>query len=119
VVMGSIKEQTRRCMSNLSDRLQGAGTSLERVVWANWSLKDPSDFDEFNMEWVRWFPREAPLGQLTIMPPLQRRAGFGVSLGVIATLDVLVDELGTGWEPSLPEVIGEEPTGWESSSPEA
>jgi pilus assembly protein CpaF len=119
VVMGSIKEQTRRCMSNLSDRLQGAGTSLERVVWANWSLKDPSDFDEFNLEWVRWFPREAPLGQLTIMPPLQRRAGFGVSLGVIATLDVLVDELGTGWEPSLPEVIGEEPTGWESSSPEA
>jgi hypothetical protein len=55
-------------------------------VWANWSLKDPTDFDEFNEEWVRWFPTEAPLGQCTIMPPLQRRAGFGISLGVIATL---------------------------------
>jgi 2-iminobutanoate/2-iminopropanoate deaminase len=119
VVTGSIKEQTRRCMSNLSDRLKLAGASLERVVWANWSLKDPTDFDEFMDEWIRWFPREAPLGQLTIMPPLQRRAGFGVSLGVIATLDVLADEVGTGWEPSVPDVIGDEPTGWEATPPQA
>jgi pilus assembly protein CpaF len=86
VVTGSIKEQTRRCMANLSDRLEAVGSSLEKVVWANWSLKDPTDFDEFNEEWVRWFPSDAPLGQMTIMAPLQRRAGFGVSLGVIATL---------------------------------
>jgi pilus assembly protein CpaF len=120
VVTGSIKEQTRRCMSNLSDRLKLAGASLERVVWANWSLKDPTDFDEFMDEWVRWFPRDAPLGQLTIMPPLQRRAGFGVSLGVIATLDVLADEVGSGWEPSFPDVIGDQVgTGWESTPPEA
>ena len=86
VVLGSIKDQTRRCMANLKERLETAGSSLERVVWANWSLHDPSDFDEFNDEWNRWFPGEPPLGQLTIMPPLQRRAGFGVSLGVIATV---------------------------------
>ena len=64
VVAGSIKEQTRRCMANLSDRLEGAGSSLDKVVWANWSLKDPSDFDEFNEEWNRWFPGDPPLGQL-------------------------------------------------------
>jgi pilus assembly protein CpaF len=86
VVLGSIKEQTRRCMTNLKERLEGAGSSLESVVWANWSLHDPSDFDEFNEEWNRWFPADPPLGQLTMMPPLQRRAGFGVSLGVIATV---------------------------------
>jgi pilus assembly protein CpaF len=84
VVTGSIKEQTRRCMANLRDRLEASGSSLEKVVWANWSLKDATDFDEFNEEWVRWFPSDAPLGQLTIMPPLQRRAGFGISIGVIA-----------------------------------
>jgi pilus assembly protein CpaF len=120
VVTGSIKEQTRRCMANLSDRLEAAGTSLDRVVWANWSLKDATDFDEFSDEWIRWFPNEAPLGQLTIMPPLQRRAGFGVSLGVIATLDNIVDEVGTGWEPSLPaEIADEGATGWETSPPQA
>ena len=86
VALGSIKEQTRLCMSNLKERLERAGSSLDKVVWANWSLQDQSEFDEFNDEWNRWFPAEPPLGQLTLMPPLQRRAGFGVSLGVIATV---------------------------------
>jgi pilus assembly protein CpaF len=86
VVLGSIRDQTRRCMTNLKERLEAAGSSLEHVVWANWSLYDQSDFDAFNDEWNRWFPGEPPLGQLTIMPPLQRRAGFGVTIGVIATI---------------------------------
>jgi hypothetical protein len=38
----------------------------------------------FYEEWVRWFPGDAPVGQGTLMPPLQRRAGFRVSVGVIA-----------------------------------
>jgi pilus assembly protein CpaF len=86
VALGSIKEQTRRCMANLKERLDGAGSRLDNVVWANWSLHDPADFDEFNDEWNRWFPADPPMGQLTIMAPLQRRAGFGVSIGVIATI---------------------------------
>jgi len=86
VVSGPIKDQTRTCMTNLKDHLERAGSSLEKVVWANWSLRDPSEFDEFNAEWNRWFAGDPPLGQLTLMAPLQRRAGFGLSLGVIATL---------------------------------
>jgi pilus assembly protein CpaF len=86
VLVGTIKEQTHQCMTNLKARLEGAGSSLDNVVWANWSLADPTDFDEFNDEWNRWFPGDPPIGQCTIMPPLQKRAGFGVSLGVIATV---------------------------------
>jgi hypothetical protein len=26
-------------------------------------LKDATDFDSFNEEWVRWFPGDAPVGQ--------------------------------------------------------
>jgi pilus assembly protein CpaF len=102
VVVGSIREQTRRCLANLKDRLEVAGASLDDVVWANWSLQDPADFDEFNEEWNRWFSAEPPLGQLTTMPPLQRRAGFGVSLGVIAPLrgEASVVGEGLGWEQS-------------------
>ena len=84
VVSTSIKEQTRQCLSNLKARLEAAGSSMDKVVWANWSLRDPAEFDTFNEEWVRWFPGEAPVGQGTLMPPLQRRAGFRVSIGVIA-----------------------------------
>ena len=61
-----------------------SASSLDRVAWASWSLRDASDFDDFNEEWVQWFPGDSPVGQATLMPPLQRRAGFRVSIGVIA-----------------------------------
>jgi pilus assembly protein CpaF len=84
VMSGQVKDQTRQCMANLKAKLESVGSSLDKVVWANWSLRDPSEFDAFNEEWIRWFPAEAPVGQGTLMPPQQRRAGFRISLGVIA-----------------------------------
>jgi 2-iminobutanoate/2-iminopropanoate deaminase len=84
IVQGGIREQTRQCMTNLEAKLKAAGSSLEKVVWANWSLRDPTEFDAFNEEWIKSFPAEAPIGQGTLMPPLQRRAGFRISIGVIA-----------------------------------
>ena len=64
--------------------LETSGSSLDKIVWANWCLRDQGDFDSFNEEWIKVFPGDAPIGQGTLMPPLQRRAGFRVSLGVIA-----------------------------------
>ena len=84
VVGTGIREQARQCLTNLKSRLEEAGSSLDRVVWANWSLRDPTEFDEFNEEWLRWFPGDGPVGQGTLLPPSHRRAGFRVSLGVIA-----------------------------------
>jgi pilus assembly protein CpaF len=84
VKTGSIKDQTRQCLANLKAKLEGEGSSLDKIVWANWSLRDPTDFDMFNEEWIRWFPGDSPVGQGTLMPPLQRRAGFRISIGVIA-----------------------------------
>ncbi len=84
VVHGGIKEQTRQCLENLAARLEATGSSLEKVVWANWSLSDPSEFDVFNEEWVRSFPGDSPVGQGTVMPPSHRRAGFRISIGAIA-----------------------------------
>jgi enamine deaminase RidA (YjgF/YER057c/UK114 family) len=86
VMSFAIKDQTRQCLRNLQATLEAAGSSLDRIVWANWSLRDATEFDEFNGEWVRWFPAGAPVGQGTVMPPLERRAGFRISIGVIAAL---------------------------------
>lgn len=83
-VGGDVREQTRQCLENLRAKLEGAGSSLDKLVWANWSLREPSEFDAFNEEWIRWFPDEAPVGQGTLMPASHRRAGFRVSMGVIA-----------------------------------
>ena len=84
VVGSSVKAQTTQCLANLEARLAAEGSSLQKVVWANWSLRNPEEFDAFNREWVRWFPGDSPVGQGTLMPPQQRRAGFRVSIGVIA-----------------------------------
>ncbi len=84
VVTGGVKVQTRQCMTNLKRTLEAAGSSLDKVVWANWSLRDPAEFDSFNEEWVKSFPEDAPVGQTTLMTSQQKRADFRVSIGVIA-----------------------------------
>ncbi len=84
VMSAGIKEQTRQCLLNLKTRLEAAGSSLDKVVWANWSLRDLSELETFNEEWLRWFPGDSPVGQGTLMPQSHRRAGFRISIGVIA-----------------------------------
>jgi pilus assembly protein CpaF len=84
LVMGGIADQTSQCVENLKAALTAAGSSLDKIVWANWSLRDPGDFDAFNKAWLEAFPDEAPVGQGTLMPASHRRAGFRVSIGVIA-----------------------------------
>jgi pilus assembly protein CpaF len=80
----TVKLQARQALQNLKSKLEANGSSIDKVVWANWSLRDPTEFDLFNEEWIKVFPGDGPVGQSTLMTPQQRRAGFRVSLGVIA-----------------------------------
>jgi enamine deaminase RidA (YjgF/YER057c/UK114 family) len=80
----SIAAQASQCLESLKAILEREGSSLDRIVWANWALRDPSEFEAFSAEWVKVFPGDAPVGQGTLMPPQQRRAGFRISIGVIA-----------------------------------
>jgi pilus assembly protein CpaF len=84
VVNGGIKDQARQCIANLKAALEASGSSLEKIAWANWALRDASEFDLFNEEWLKAFPGDGPVGQGTLLSPSHRRAGFRVSLGVIA-----------------------------------
>jgi pilus assembly protein CpaF len=87
LVGDGMKVQAQQCLENLKARLEEAGSSLGHIAMANWSLKDPADWETFNEEWVRWFPGDGPVGQLTVMSPQHRRAGFRVALGAIAETD--------------------------------
>jgi pilus assembly protein CpaF len=84
VVNGGIKDHTRQCLANLKTRLEAEGSSLEKVVWANWSLRDATEYEAFNEEWAKAFPGDSPVGQGTVMSQAQRREGFRISIGVIA-----------------------------------
>ena len=72
----TIRVQAQQCLKNLEAKLAEVGSSLDRIVWANWSLRDPAEFEPFSEEWVKLFPGDAPVGQGTLMPPQQRRAGL-------------------------------------------
>ena len=56
----SISAQAAQCLENLRVLLEREGSSLDRIVWANWSLRDPSEFESFSEEWVKWFPDTRP-----------------------------------------------------------
>jgi 2-iminobutanoate/2-iminopropanoate deaminase len=79
-----IRKHTQQCLRNLKALLEALDSSLDRVVWAYWSLRESSEFDTFCEEWQEFFDRQDPVGQGTLMPLSHRRAGFRVSLGVIA-----------------------------------
>jgi 2-iminobutanoate/2-iminopropanoate deaminase len=60
IVEGGIREQTERVMSNLSEVLQAAGSSMDRVVKTTVFLADLTDFAEMNETYGRFFGEIPP-----------------------------------------------------------
>lgn len=86
IVGDTIQEQTGQCLRNVQAALEAAGSSLDRVVWAIWSLRDPDEFAGFNEEWGRWFTQDPP-ARHGAMLPLPEGIPMRISIGVIAEAD--------------------------------
>jgi 2-iminobutanoate/2-iminopropanoate deaminase len=56
----SIKEQTEQALTNMTDILKAAGSSLEQVVKTTVFIADFKDFDEMNKVYTRFFPTNQP-----------------------------------------------------------
>jgi 2-iminobutanoate/2-iminopropanoate deaminase len=82
VIGGTIQEQTRQCLTNISAILGAAGSALSKIVSATVILADESDFAGMNEEWVKWFPIEPPARQGAKLPV--RIPGMRVSIAAIA-----------------------------------
>ena len=83
VVTGGIAEQTHRVMQNLQIVLAGAGTSLERVVFARVYLVNFADYAVMNGVYASYF---AP-GRL----PGRTCVGVtGLALGALVEIDLVV-----------------------------
>ena len=60
LVTGSIADQTRRCMQNLSAVLEAAGSSLVHMVKVTVYLADINDYAEFNSAYEGFVGAEPP-----------------------------------------------------------
>lgn len=82
VVVGTIQEQTRRCLTNIEAILTAAGSSIAKVVSATVILVDGDDFAGMNEEWLKWFPADPPARQASQLPV--RIPGMRLSIAAIA-----------------------------------
>jgi 2-iminobutanoate/2-iminopropanoate deaminase len=60
IVSGSIAEQTKRVLQNLSAILEASGSSLSQVVKTTVYLKNLSDFEEMNRTYAEYFSSSPP-----------------------------------------------------------
>jgi 2-iminobutanoate/2-iminopropanoate deaminase len=60
LLTGSIEEQTRRVLDNLSAVLEAAGSSLKQVVKTTIFLADMNDFASVNAVYGEYFAEEPP-----------------------------------------------------------
>ncbi len=63
---GTIEEQTRGTIENLRKILAAAGSSLDRVVWIQVGLADPSEYARMNAEYVKHFPEDKRPARATV-----------------------------------------------------
>lgn len=83
LVGGSIADQTRRCLENLSAVLSAAGASLDDVVKVTAFLLDMGDFPEFNEAYSEFFGDEPPARATVAVAGLPK--GAEVEIECIAT----------------------------------
>jgi 2-iminobutanoate/2-iminopropanoate deaminase len=83
VVDGGIEAQTHRVMQNLQIVLAGAGTSLERVVFARVYLVNFADYQAMNRVYASYFvPGRLP-GRTCV-------GVTGLALGALVEIDLVV-----------------------------
>jgi 2-iminobutanoate/2-iminopropanoate deaminase len=82
MVQGDVGVQTRRVLDNLKAVLEGAGTSLSKVVKATIYLIDMNDFAVVNQTYAEYFPDAKPARATIAVAGLPR--GSKVEIDMIA-----------------------------------
>ena len=84
LVPGGVEAETRMALTNLSNILQAAGSSLDRVVKTTVFLRDINDFARMNAVYAEFFPSEPPARSAFQVAALPR--GGAVEIEAIALL---------------------------------
>lgn len=78
LVGGTVAEQTRQVLTNLSNVLAGAGSDLSKVVKTTVFLKDMKDFEEMNAVYSEFFSAEKPARSTIAVAGLPKNANIEI-----------------------------------------
>jgi 2-iminobutanoate/2-iminopropanoate deaminase len=78
LVSGSIGEQTRRILTNLSNVLASAGSDLNKVVKTTVFLRDMKDFEEMNAVYSEFFTQQKPARSTIAVAGLPKNANIEI-----------------------------------------
>ena len=81
---GTIEQQTRQVLENLSSILQSVGGSLSQVVKTTVFLKDLNDFDAMNAVYAEFFPNHKPARATVQVARLPKDAKVEIELVALA-----------------------------------
>jgi reactive intermediate/imine deaminase len=56
----TVAEQTEQSLNNVKAIVEGAGLTMQHVVYAQLYLKDISGYDDANRVWAKWFSKDPP-----------------------------------------------------------
>lgn len=79
----SIREQTEQALTNMSNVLKAAGSSMEHVVKTTVFISDFKDFEEMNKVYAKFFPANPP-ARSTVQVVLYD--GFKVEIEAVAII---------------------------------
>jgi 2-iminobutanoate/2-iminopropanoate deaminase len=78
LVSGGIEAETRQTLTNLSNLLEAAGTSLAAVVKTTVFLRDMAEFERMNAVYAEFFPEEPPARTTVAVVALPRNAAVEI-----------------------------------------
>jgi 2-iminobutanoate/2-iminopropanoate deaminase len=78
IITGSIAEQTRQVMNNLSNVLESAGSDLSKVVKTTVFLTDMGNFDEMNAVYGEFFTGNKPARATVQVSKLPKNANIEI-----------------------------------------
>ena len=85
LVPGGIEAQTRQVLTNLSNVLAAAGSSLVQVVKTTVFLKSMDDFTKMNAVYAEFFPAQPPARSTVAVAGLPK--GAAVEIEAVASLE--------------------------------
>jgi len=84
LITGSIQDETRQVLDNLSAVLKAAGSSLEQVIKVSVFVADITQFDEINVVYETYFSESKPARALVEVSKLPK--GVNIEVEAIAAV---------------------------------